>query len=544
MTRYKVDGIFSNRWAGSGLCHCEHCQKNFRAAGGTALPRTESPNDPNWRRYSVWRTERLVELAKLWDAEIRKINAEARYVPNGLPTLHGAAELADILFLDRQGRSGLTPPWVNGLHAKKHRAVLGRKPIGGIFSVGLEDAPRWKDSVQSPAEIRIWVAEGIANGLRPWFVKFGGVLYDRRWLPVVDAIYNWHHKAEPYLRNELSLARVAVVYSEQTERYYSGLAGRNQVRNFELGMYQALVEARVPFEMVHDRLLGPEHVDRYKVLVLPNVAALSDEQCKLLKDYVERGGSVVATFETSLYDEWGVKRSDFGLADLFGVNVGGPPEGPMQNAYLRLEADPRTGRHPLLAGLEDAPRIIHGIYRLDVKPRQAFPSPVTLIPSYPNLPMEDVYPRVPKTETREVYVREVGRGRVVYFPWDIDRSFWEFLQPDHGALLRNAVAWAANEEPPVKVSGVGLLDVTAWRQKESLTVHLVNLTNPMLMKGPFRELIPVGTQEVKVRLPEGKRVKRVQLLVGGAAPVFTEAGGWLTVTVPSILDHEVVAVDL
>ena len=119
-------------------------------------------------------------LAKLWDAEIRTINPEARFVPNGLPTLHGAAELADILFLDRQGRSGVNPPWVNGLHAKKHRAVLGRKPIGGIFSVGLEEAPRWKDSVQSPAEIRVWVAEGIANGLRPWFVKFGGVLYDRR----------------------------------------------------------------------------------------------------------------------------------------------------------------------------------------------------------------------------------------------------------------------------------------------------------------------------------------------------------------------------
>jgi hypothetical protein len=337
---------------------------------------------------------------------------------------------------------------------------------------------------------------------------------------------------------------VAVVYSEQTEKYYSGPPGRNQARGHEMGMYHALVEARVPFEMVHDRLLNPEHVDRYKLLILPNVAALSDEQCRLLREYVERGGSVMATFETSLYDEWGVKRSDFGLTDLFGVSYDGRVEGPMQNAYLRLEADPRTGRHALLAGLEDAPRIIHGIWRLNVRPRQPFPSPVTLIPAYPNLPMEDVYPRVPRTETREVYVREVGRGRVVYFPWDIDRSFWEFLQPDHGALLRNAVAWAANEEPPVRVSGPGLLDVTAWRQKDSVTVHLVNLTNPMLMKGPFRELIPVGAQEVKVRLPEGRQARRVRLLVAGATPAFGESGGRLTVTVPSVLDHEVLAVDL
>ena len=57
----------------------------------------------------------------------------------------------------------------------------------------------------------------------------------------------------------------------------------------------------------------------------------------------------------------------------------------------------------LLVG--DAPRIIHGVWRLDVRPRGPFPSPVTLIPSYPNLPMEDVYPRVPRTETREAYLR-------------------------------------------------------------------------------------------------------------------------------------------
>ena len=57
---------------------------------------------------------------------------------------------------------------------------------------------------------------------------------------------------------------------------------------------------------------------------------------------------------------------------------------------------------------------------------------------------------------------------------------------DHGRLLRNAVEWAANEPSPVEVEGLGLLDVSVWRQRESITVHLVNLTNPMMMKGPLR----------------------------------------------------------
>ena len=93
------------------------------------------------------------------------------------------------------------------------------------------------------------------------------------------------------------------------------------------------------------------------------------------------------------------------------------------------------------------------------------------------------------------------------------------------------------------VAGVGMLDVTAWRQKGSLTVHLVNLTNPMMMKGPIRELIPVGEQKVRVKLPAGAALRGVRCLVG-AAPAYRKDGDWLEVTVPSILAHEVVAVDL
>jgi hypothetical protein len=466
-------------------------------------------------------------------------------VPNGFPDLKVAGELADILFIDHQARRGLMSPWSNGSRAKEYRAALGRKPIGGIFSVGLEEPYRWKDSVQTEAEVRIWVADGVAHGLRPWFAKFSGTLYDKRWLKIVENIYQWHHGAEHYLRNEAPLARVGMVYSEQTREYYNASHPQARAGDHESGMYQALLEARVPFEKVHDRLLDAVHLDPFKLLVLPNIAALSDQQCQQLKEYVRRGGSLLATFETSLYDEWGVPRRDFGLAELLGVSWKGKREGAMQNSYLGLNPDPATGKfHPVLAGLEDATRIINGVWRLDVEPHSEFPSPVTLIPSYPDLPMEDVFPRVPRTQIRELYLREIGKSRIVYFPWDIDRTFWEVLSLDHGRLLRNAVEWATNEEKPATVAGPGLLDVSVWRQKESMTVHLVNLTNPMTMKGPFRELIPLVSQEVKLRLPEGKKAKKVQLLVSGQVPRTNVSGQMLTVSVPSILDHEVVAIDL
>ena len=71
---------------------------------------------------------------------------------------------------------------------------MGNKAIAGIISVGVEEAYRWKDSVQSGDEIRLWLADGVAHNLRPWMVKFNAKPIDKRWLPVVEKFYGWHYR--------------------------------------------------------------------------------------------------------------------------------------------------------------------------------------------------------------------------------------------------------------------------------------------------------------------------------------------------------------
>jgi hypothetical protein len=381
--------------------------------------------------------------------------------------------------------------------------------------------------------------------MRPWVTKFSGVLYDRRWLPIVERIYDWHYKHERYLRNETPLARVALIHSEQTSSYSTGAGPGVRQEDHVLGMYHALVESRVPFELAHEGFLTPDRLDRFKLLILANTAALSDAQCQAVRDFVTRGGSILATFTTSLLDERGRARSNFGLADSFGLSFGGQIDGPMQNSYLNFETDASTGRrHPILDGFDDTPRIVNGVYRVNVRPAIDFPSPITLIPTYPDLPMEDVYPRVERTDTRELYLRDLGRSRIVYFPWDIDRTFWDVMCVDHLRLLRNAIKWAMNEPQPVEVEGSGVIDVAVWRQRNSMTVHLVNLTNPMMMKGPVREVIPVGPLRVSIRLPEGVQPKKIHLLTASRTLSVQTKGSTVLVEVPSVGVHEVIAIDL
>jgi hypothetical protein len=529
MTLSKVDGIFANRWSGSGMCYCQHCQRNFKELSGLELPRAaEAPGDAR-AQFTAWQKKRLLDLYLLWDAEIRKRNPGAAFFPNGFDQIRESVSVP-ILFADRQSRSGFQLPWQNGKNAKEARTTSGSKPIVGICSVGFEEPYRWKDSTQNPHEIRLWAVDGIAQGFRPWVVKFNAKPLDHRWFKPVEDLYVWHWKNEKYLRSERPLARVGLVSASASR------AAQDHISGF----YHALVEGRIPFEMVLDTQLDPAHVQQFQVLTLPNIANLSDVQCAQLKSFVEKGGGLVATHETSLYDEHGRRRDDFGLGGLFGASFAGNVIERQQNAYLNLE----DHSHPLLAGLEDAGRMIHGVKRVEIRTAPGLRAPLMTVPTYPDLPMEEVYVRDTAADIPGVMVHSSGLGRVVYFPWDIDRTFWEIMCQDHGIVLANAVRWAANEEQPLRVEGPGVLDVALWKQQSSVTVHLVNLSNPMMMKGPLREILPIGPQKVRVKLPGGAKARSVRFLVSEAKAQWRQNGAWIETTTHPIALHEVIGIDM
>ena len=539
--RYGVDAIFANRWAGHIVCYCDSCKAEFQRATGLEAPL--SRDAPAWPAFERWRGERLFEVWDIWDAAVQKVKPDAWCLMNQ-GNVHNAemtriGERAAMVAADRQGRKGATiPPWLAGWNAMVFRSVMGDKPVAGITSVAIDDdVHRWKDSVQSAAELRVWTLECIAHGMRPWFVKFSGTTYDRRWIPVVEQLYDWHAKHERFLTDRRNLARVGIVWSPQT----SSTVGNERAEASQFGIAHALIEARIPFEMVYEQLLDREHVKRFKLLILPNIAAFSDAQCEQLRQFVQRGGSLLATFETSLYDETGKKRDDFALADLFGVRFQGTTEPFVKNSYIRFE---HATKHPILAGFDDAGRMINTIGYVDVRPTADFATPpLTRIPSYPDLPMEDVFPRETQTDIPELYLRDIGASRVAYFPGDVDSTFWQLLDPDQGRVLANTVRWALNEPDLVSVRGQGVIDVTAWEGENYLAVHLVNLTNPMMMKGPLRETLSIGPQQVSIRIPSNRTPRNARLLVSNANVRSSVANGALQLTIPSIADHEVAALE-
>lgn len=550
--RYPVDGFFGNRWNGSGTCYCQSCRTQYQAASGQDIPLDPDPSKPAGRRYAAWVETRLFALIDRWNTAARKYRPTASFIPGsdrrGLIELDGPdmGKRLPIAFCDRQARSVESSIWAPGPEAwgagrytRELRAFMQEKPVGHIISVGVEESYRWKDSVQAAPEIRIWAAGAIAQGARPWITKFNGKPFDKRWMDVVRDIYQWHHANDRYLRNTHNLARVGLVLSTRTAPVLGGWKQRHDLDGHLRGFYQALLESRTPFDLIDDGFLDAASLSRFRTLVFANAAVLSDAQCQQIRAFVARGGRVIATHQTSLFDGEGQRRPDFALADLFGCSVAGEVEGPLRNAYLTVRHT-----HPAVAKLGGVSRTIGPVQRQPVKARDASEVALTLVPSYSDLPMERVYTDRTESDIPMAICRHAGKGRVVYLPMDIDRTFAELSHGDHLTLLRAMLEWAHDEPQPLQVEGPGLVDLACWRQRNSVTAHLVNLNNPMTMRGSYREAIATGPYRVALQLPAGARAAQVRLLTGGGDVPLNVEGNRVIVDVPRIDYHEVVAVDL
>jgi hypothetical protein len=270
-------------------------------------------------------------------------------------------------------------------------------------------------------------------------------------------------------------------------------------------------------------------------VLLPNTALLSDEQCRQLREYVDAGGSLLATFETSMYTDRNERRADFGLANVFGIRRAGDVQGTTGNAfYARIERP-----HEILNGFTNTNWLPGAEYRLPIAP--IGDAVLTVVPGFVAYPPELAYPPQSRTDEPAVVLRENGKSRLAYFPGDIERTMWRSGHTDLSRLLQNTIRWVSRGDSPVAVEGEGVIETFAWETEAGFAVHILNYTNPNMHRGWVRSFYPIPSQKVRMNLPAGRRVTRVELLRAETDVPFKVTNGTIEFTVPKVVDYEVAA---
>lgn len=169
-----------------------------------------------------------------------------------------------------------------------------------------------------------WMHEGIAGGFQPWWHMIGSYSEDKRRYDGIAPLMQWHEANERYLFNRTPIATIGVVFSDTNNIFFGRDDLRERIQAPWVGVTLALSRARIPFVPVHADNIERDAAN-LKALVLPNIAAMTDEQVESVRCFASRGGGLVATGDTSLYDGYGDPRPNYALVDLYGAEAAAPP---------------------------------------------------------------------------------------------------------------------------------------------------------------------------------------------------------------------------
>lgn len=561
---YGPDGFTDNSWTGvsrSNICHCEHCRRKFKAASGLELPAASDWNDPAYRQWIKWSYSCRIENWDLFNKVTAQyggpdclwlgmVNANPVKTHASFCDLKEVGERSKIIMCDHQSRDTLNGFEQNSLNGYLLHGVAGWDVIIPESMANYIRGERsFRQGSSPPKETRLWMVEGIAGGISPWYHHVGAVQEDRRQFDNAPPVMKWHEENEAYLYNRLPVANVGLVWSQENTEFYGREDADEKVALPWHGFVRALTRARIPFVPVHaDHIANEAH--RLDVLILPNLAAMTDAQCQSVRQFVEAGGSLVFTGATATLDEWGEVRSGFPLESITGIQplhqVAGAVGKVSSNwafyeahNYFRLPGD----RHPVLAGFEKTDILPFGGYIHRVQAGGQLKAVATYIPSYPIYPPEFSWVREPQTDIPVMLAGEhAAGGRIFYFAGDVDRCYGRTHLPDLGDLLANAVQWAASEQLPIQVEGPGYLDCKLYRQDNRLILHIVNLSGANQNPGYLEEYLPVGPITISIRTDDLVPVS-AQLKVSGKQVKLDVSSSWITVRIESITDHELLVLE-
>jgi hypothetical protein len=559
--RYHPDGFTDNSWTGiprNEICCCDTCRRLFREYSGRELPETADYHDPVYRAWIRWSYKSRVDN---WDL-FNQVTAEygggdclwlgmisANAIGRGHFTdLRELAGRTKIFMVDSQSRdtTGFEQNSLNGVLL--HQLAGWDKIIPESSASYVRGLQAYRRSASTPLELQLWMLEGIAGGISPWWHIVGSSQEDKRIFAVHLPVLKWHQKYEKYLYNRRPLANVGIIWSQENVEYGGGLMEKGKVQQAWRGAVMALTRAGIPFLPVN-----AEDIDRQTgdmdLLILPELAVVSDSQIDALKRFAGRGGSVFACGETGIFDEEGNERPRSGLESLFGLRFAAAPggrqdeagwENPVLHNYLRIEA----AESPVFAGIGDTAVLPMGGAFREIIPEGAARILASYVPPFPIYPPEFAWTAVPRTDKPVLTEYDTGKGgRAIYAAWDLDAVYGRAALPDHGDLIGNIAVHLLGGRMPLRVLCGAYIDFKAYRQENRLIIHLINGSHTGFPQGYAEKNLPVGPVTIKIRVPGFNPAGAEATEDGERVKMSRDGDGGLTLSLDRLGVHQLIIVE-
>lgn len=557
--RYPVAGFYVDMLDFPGLVCCEHCARRFKEEIGVAPPRAYDPDSALFKVFRLWGYGEEARFLRVIRNHVQGFQPDVTVINNyhclRCEDLYEVADANDYLstdpgigFMKTTTRMNVLTAIYGSLSRGKPAFEMLRDPRTAVISIQPETPYN--------AATALATSQGAASAYPSCMLDRKGRLRDaplaltRRASAFAKARYPWRAEGERM--------RFAGLYlSQESELFYAGdfLYGRqsggaydNPYINGFCGAYLMLQEEHVPTDILCRRDL--DRLEEYPVVFLANVACMSELEAAAFRKYVENGGTLVASYRTSLGNEWNEEQKDFQLGDVLGVSWAGKDLDPFHAFQLPLpdgefatedweSRDVSVPGPALVCRAEPESRVLvhlHDRYR-DAKQGG---------------PLRNAY-TCEKPEGPGIVEHRFGKGRCIYFAGSI---FAAYLRSGIPTLKKLAVRWMLEQEiekrSPVKLEGPNCVELTAYAQpdRNRVLVHLVNLQvtpgRQSAIQGAGRvvqDVLPVHDLKLRTHFAAGDVLEVILQPAGQRLEATPEAQG-TAVVIPRVEVHDIVELRL
>jgi hypothetical protein len=525
--RYRFEITYVDMTFWHGVCCCRHCRERF----GAELPERVDWTAPDWCGFQRAREEWVVDYTGFVTDAIKRASPGISVYHNFGPVMKG---------------------WWRGQPAtvSKHQDTLGGDfygdeiqqliitklmnnlaPSGPVeFETFTTASSREHVELRPPEQMRGKVLAAAAESAAFMYIEAVdpvGTANAGGYLHAADA-FEAMVPFEPFLGGE-AIEDVAIYFSSEskfsfetngtllTDLRSSSQRGSEDFPHMSAirGACRALRRAHIPFGIISRHLLG--ELDRYRAIILPNVAHMDAEEVAAFRAYVERGGRLYASRYTSLVDSRDGLQDDFRLADVFGVRL--RHEEPSDWVYAKPATDEMRaflGHQRYLTVRPGPDSIAGGLLRLAADADTEVLATLSLPYAHPEPghwsddKWASMHTSPPWEDTDEpVIVRHrFGAGRAVYCAYDFEtresRAAQRMFAGLIAELLDGEASVASDVDPSVAIS--------AFHGPRPDTIRVCLLNHPPLVTRPA---------SLRVRVPEGKRFVALTDVPSGEDVAFT-----------------------
>ena len=327
--RYDFDGFFYDMTFWPNVCLCKHCRELYKKEIGLNIPEVIDWTNENWCTFQSSREKWMNDFAGELTATVKNIRPNISVYHNfatsifnwvaGLPTY--SAVHHDFLGGDFYGNAHeqlLVIKLMTNLTENAPAEFMTSRCIDLVDHVNLKRIDEM--DMQAHAATLFSAAFLFIDAIDP-VGTVNPAVYER-----IGDIFEKTSKYEPWLGGE-GIEDIAVYFSNSSKMDFAengkqlsecGIMNTFPHREAAVGAVRILQESHIPFGVITQKQL--ENLDKFKVIILPNVLRMCKEEVAAFRKYVENGGKIYASGWSSLTETNGNRHEDFMLNDVFGCH--------------------------------------------------------------------------------------------------------------------------------------------------------------------------------------------------------------------------------